>query len=265
MKSLTAEGSSTFRTRWGTRLADSHLRRRLRARPAMQGRLLAPAGIFRRLPTTAGLYFPFYHDIPAHHAREFRDHLLTFRRLGSFVTWEESVAILTGRRSLPAPTFCLSFDDCHRSWLDVALPVLRCLDIPATFFVITGTVGQRGELTWNDCRELAAAGMGIGSHTRSHQRLAALDDSAAILEIRDSKAEIEDQIGRPVLDFAAPYGWPDRDYLARDVELARRAGYRSFATTARAVMRPGDTPWAIRRQGLHPAWPMWAVRTRLHE
>jgi peptidoglycan/xylan/chitin deacetylase (PgdA/CDA1 family) len=265
MKPLTAERSRTLRTRLGTRLADSGLRRRLRARPRAQGRLLAAAGAFRRLPATAGLYFPFYHDIPAQHSGEFRTHLLTFRRIGPFVTWEDSIAILSGERTLTAPTFCLSFDDGDRSWLDVALPVLRSLDIPATFFIITDVVRRGAGLTWQDGRELAASGMGIGSHTRSHRRLAELDDATAAMEIRDSKAEIEDQIGRPVLDFAAPYGWPDRDFLDRDVELARSAGYRSFATTFRAAMRPGDPPWGIRRQGLHPAWPMWAVRTRLHE
>jgi peptidoglycan/xylan/chitin deacetylase (PgdA/CDA1 family) len=265
MKSLTADSSSTLRARWGTRLADSRLRRRLRERPGVQGRLLAPAGAFRRLPTTAGLYFPFYHDVPTTYSRTFRSHLSAFRELGPFVSWEESIAILAGRRELTAPTFCISFDDGHRSWLDVALPILHSLDIPATFFVITDVVRRGAELTWQDCRDLAASGMSIGSHTRSHRRLAALDDPAADHEIRDSKAEIEDQIGRPVLDLAAPYGWPDRDFLDRDVRLATRAGYRSFATTRRAAMHPGDSPWGIRRQGLHPAWPLWAVRTRLHE
>jgi hypothetical protein len=45
----------------------------------------------------------------------------------------------------------------------------------------------------------------------------------------------------------------------------REAGYRSFATTLRAPMHPGDSPMWIQRQGLHPAWPSWAVRTRVHD
>lgn len=265
MKSLAAERPSSFKTRLGTRLADSRLRRHLRGKPGIQGRILAPAGAFRRLPSSAGLYFPFYHDVLEQYAGDFRKHIVRLRERGPFVSWDDALEILAGRRELTTPTFCLSFDDCHRSWLDVVLPVLHAFGIPATFFLATDLVRKGGELTWWDCRELAAAGMNIGSHTQSHRRLADLDDKAAAREIRDSKTEIEYQLGRPVLDFAAPYGWPDRDYLPRDVVLAHRAGYRSFATTARAAMYAGDSPMDIQRQGLHPAWPMWAVRTRVHE
>jgi peptidoglycan/xylan/chitin deacetylase (PgdA/CDA1 family) len=265
MKSLTLPRSDALRTSWGTRLADSKLRRRLRSRPALQGRLLAPAGTFRRWPTTAGLYFPFYHDVPEQFARQFRIHLLKFRELGPFVSWDEALDILSGRREITTPTFCLNFDDGHRSWLDVVLPTLHFLGIPATFFVITDVVNRGTELSWRDCHQLVAAGMNIGSHSRSHRRLADLDDATAAREIGGSKAELEDRLGRPVLDFAAPYGWPQRDVLPRDMELAREAGYRSFATTLRTAMHPGDSPMAICRQGLHPAWPLWAVRTRVHE
>jgi peptidoglycan/xylan/chitin deacetylase (PgdA/CDA1 family) len=251
--------------RWKRRLVHSRLRSELRARPRIQGRVLAPVGLFRRLPTTAGLYFPFYHDVLPPYADDLRHHLRTFLRIGQFVTWDEALEILDGRRPLVGPHFCLSFDDGHPSWRDVVLPVLRDLGIPAMFFVISGSIGRGANLSWRDCREMAATGMAFGSHTRSHRSLAGLDDATAAREIRDSKAEIEEQLGREVLDFAAPYGRPGHDFLPRDVDLARDAGYRSFATTLRAPMHPGDSPMWVQRQGLHPAWPLWAVRTRVHD
>jgi peptidoglycan/xylan/chitin deacetylase (PgdA/CDA1 family) len=91
------------------------------------------------------------------------------------------------------------------------------------------------------------------------------DDDAAVREILDSKKEIEDQLGVEVRDFAAPYGNPAVDFLDRDLDTVRAAGYRSFATTLRDAMHPGDSPMWIQRQGLHPAWPLWAVRTRVHD
>jgi len=30
-------------------------------------------------------------------------------------------------------------------------------------------------------------------------------------------------------------------------------------------MHPGDSPMFIHRQGLHPAWPILAMRTRVHD
>lgn len=246
------------------RLNELELRRRLRARPRLQGRVLAPAGTFRRLPTTAGLFFPFYHDVLPEYAADLRRHLRAFRAAGPLVGWDEALAILDGRRELTGPAFCLSFDDGHPSWLDVVVPVLRDLGVPATFFLTTGLVGPSG-LTWSHCREIAAAGFPFGSHAVTHRRLADLDDAEARRELTAGKHEIEDELGAEVLDFAAPYGHPAVDFGARDVRAATEAGYRSFASTLRPAMHPGDSPLRINRQGLHPAWPIWAVRTRVHD
>ena len=246
------------------RLNESRLRSRLRAHPRLQGLVLAPAGIHRRLPTTAGLYFPFYHDVLPRYAKDLRRHLDTYRELGPMISWDDALDVLAGRRPLTRPTFCLSFDDCHPTWRDIVAPTLRELDVPAMFFLTSGMVGP-GNLSWQDCREIAAAGFTFGSHTCSHRRLSDLDDVDAIREIRGSKADIEDHLGIEVRDIAAPYGQPGVDFLDRDVRLVQEAGYRSFATTLRAAMHPGDTPMWIKRQGLHPAWPMWAVRTRVHD
>jgi peptidoglycan/xylan/chitin deacetylase (PgdA/CDA1 family) len=247
------------------RLNQLGLRSRLRRSPRLQGRVLAPAGLFRRLPRTAGLYFPFYHDVPPEFADDLRRHLSAFRRLGPLLTWDEALETLAGRRPLDGPAFCLSFDDGHLSWRDVVVPILRELDVPATFFLTTALVGQPGNLTWQDCRDLVAAGYTLGSHTITHPRLADCHDDAARTEIAGSKWEMEDRLGVEVRDFAAPYGHPAVDFRDRDVDAAREAGYRSFATTLRAAMHPGDSPLWIRRQGLHPAWPLRAVRTRVHE
>jgi peptidoglycan/xylan/chitin deacetylase (PgdA/CDA1 family) len=249
-----------------SRLAKSSLRSRLRSHPGVQGRILGAAGFSKRLPTSPGLYFPFYHDVPRQYGRRFAGHLLKFRSRGQFVSWDDALEILAGRRELTGPHFCLSFDDSDRSWLDVVLPIVKSLQVPAMFFVVTDYVHSgKGGLTWRDCRELAGHGMRFGSHSKSHRPLVLLDDAEAAREIRDSKAEIEDQLGVPVLDFAAPYGWPGRDYYTRHVELATEAGYRSFANTLRSAMHPGDSPLRVHRQGLHPAWPMRAVLTRVHE
>jgi peptidoglycan/xylan/chitin deacetylase (PgdA/CDA1 family) len=211
------------------------------------------------------LYFPFYHDVPKRYAGQFKNQLERFRERGPFVSWDDALAILAGDRELTRPHFCLSFDDGDRSWLDVVMPILGPLGISATFFVVTDFVGRNARLRWQDCKDLAAQGMNLGSHTRSHRRLASLDDTAAASEMRDSKAEIEDRVGVPVWHFAAPYGWPGRDFHRRHVELASEAGYRSFASTFRTSMHSGDSPLCIHRQGLHPAWPMRAVMTRIHE
>ena len=246
------------------RLNELGLRSRLRRNPRLQGRILAPAGLRQRPPATAGLYFPFYHDVPREYAAGLRRHLNAFRELGPLVSWDAALAVLTGGRRLDGPMFCLSFDDGHASWRDVVAPMLADLGVPATFFITTGLIGQPGNLSWADCRDLLAAGHTIGSHTVTHPRLADCDDETAVREIAGSKRELEDELGAAISDFAAPYGNPAVDLGKRDVTAARAAGYRSFATTLRPAMHTGDSPMWIHRQGLHPAWPLLAVRTRVH-
>lgn len=247
------------------RLNELGLRSHLRARPRLQGRILAPAGLRRRLPGTPGLYFPFYHDVLPEYAGDLRRHLRALRRAGPLVSWDRAIAILAGREPLAGPVFCLSFDDAHRSWRDVAAPILLEMRVPAMFFLTSGFVGQPGNVTWQDCRALVADGFDFGSHTVTHHRLADQDDASAAREIAGSRREIEDRLGVAIRDFAAPYGHPAVDFGERDVRIAREAGYRSFSTTLRPAMHPGDSPMFIHRQGLHPAWPILAVRTRVHD
>lgn len=264
-RTRTGGNATTLARRIKRRLNESKLRTNLRGRPRVQGRILAPTGMFRRLPSTSALFFPFYHDVLPEYDRDLRRHLRAYRDLGSMVSWDEALDVLAGRRTLTGPTFCLSFDDGHSTWRDVAAPILDDLKIPATFFLTTDLIGRPGNLTWADCRDLADAGHTLGSHTLTHPRLADCDPAELERQVAGSKAEIEDRVGLEVKDFAAPYGAPGVDVNDREVEAATAAGYRSFATTARLPMHAGDSPMWIQRQGLHPAWPLWAVRTRLHD
>ncbi|WP_240670305.1 polysaccharide deacetylase family protein [Actinoplanes solisilvae] len=246
------------------RLNELGLRSKLRARPRVQGRILAPAGAFRRLPRAAGLFLPFYHDVLPEYAPDLRRHLAAFRRRGPLVSWDDALKILAGDHEPDGPVFCLSFDDAHLSWRDVVVPMLSELRIPAMFFVTTGLIGRPGNLSWDDCRAIAAAGFDFGSHSVTHRRLTDQGDDDALREFADSKRELESELQREIRDFAAPYG-SDVDFGEREIAYAEETGYRSFASTLRPAMYPGDSPLAINRQGLHPAWPLWAVRTRVHD
>jgi peptidoglycan/xylan/chitin deacetylase (PgdA/CDA1 family) len=55
-------------------------------------------------------------------------------------------ALFTG--SVPPRAICITFDDGYRSVHDLALPILRALNLPATVFVTTGTLD--GGMMWND-------------------------------------------------------------------------------------------------------------------
>lgn len=107
-------------------------------------------------------------------------------------------------------------------------------------------------MTAEELRRIAASGMQVGAHTLSHPILARLQDREAEREIRDGKASLEALLGQRVDLFAYPNGKPGRDYLPRDVDLVRRAGFTAAVSTAYGVAcgypahrfeLPRFTPW----------------------
>ena len=67
----------------------------------------------------------------------------------------------------------------------------------------------------------------VGSHTVTHPFLAALPKSSQLDEILHSKTFLEESIGRPVRNFAYPYGI----YAKETVKIVRKAGFDSACTT----------------------------------
>lgn len=106
-------------------------------------------------------------------------------------------------------------------------------------------------MTRDQVRQLHAAGMEIGCHTRSHPILARLPEDAARAEINDSKHDLEELTQAEVRYFAYPNGTPGDDYGMRDVKLVTAAGFdAAFSTSWGGVTREWDpfqiprfTPW----------------------
>jgi peptidoglycan/xylan/chitin deacetylase (PgdA/CDA1 family) len=132
-----------------------------------------------------------------------------------------SLAELAARR-VPPRAVILTFDDGTEDALTRVLPALRKRGMRGAFFIVTGFVGTKGYLSWDDVRALAAAGMEIGSHSVDHARLPELSRDQALEELKASRRELEKQLGQPVVLLAYPY-----NSVRGEVQhLAAEAGYR---------------------------------------
>jgi peptidoglycan/xylan/chitin deacetylase (PgdA/CDA1 family) len=113
----------------------------------------------------------------------------------------------------------LTFDDGLVSFAREAMPRLTRFGFAATLFVVAGRLG--GHADWPGRQtmapverlldrpalvEIASAGVEIGAHAVTHQRLSSLLPDVAAREVLDSRARLEDALGRPVRSFAYPYG-----------------------------------------------------------
>lgn len=140
--------------------------------------------------------------------------------------------------------------------------MLRERGLTATYFVATGYLAeQRPDPRVMDAaqlRELADAGMTIGSHTRSHAILTRLAPDAAADEIAASRTDLEGLLDREILHFAYPGGAFDAR-LARQVQ---RAGYASACSVLGPAENDRDSLYWLFRDVLSESMGTLADRYR---
>jgi len=168
----------------------------------------------------------------------------------------------------------LTFDDGLASCYEHAWPLLRRRRLPATVFVVAGTlVDPPAPVDWIDEADLAGrpqqvlsadrvaemseAGVRIGSHTLRHHDLRRLGDKECLRDLRDSRVLLEDLLRRPVTLLAYPRG----AHNARVRRAARLAGYTHAFTTDTGGRR-GD-PYAVARAGIYGGDSVAVFRAKL--
>ncbi len=169
------------------------------------------------------------------------------------------------RMQLPVnmqPCAAITFDDGYAENCEQALPWLVKERIPCTYFVATDFVinerpfphdvamGNRfAPNNVTQLREMAAAGIDIGAHTRSHADCGKIRDLDALRhEISGSGEVLEQAVGAAIRHFAFPYGMHNN--LSSDaVRVVREAGYQSFSSAYGGFNLAGDDPFHIQRIG----------------
>lgn len=110
--------------------------------------------------------------------------------------------------------------------------------------------GRLAMLTWSEVRQMAEAGMTIGSHTVTHPVLSSLSGEEAIEELAASKAALEGQLDRPITLFAYPFGGLN-SFNAETQRLVKQAGYKAACTTLLGVNKEAADRWTLRRIGVN--------------
>jgi peptidoglycan/xylan/chitin deacetylase (PgdA/CDA1 family) len=176
----------------------------------------------------------------------------------------ETVSLDEAQRRLEGfngrPCVSVTFDDGYADNCIRALPLLLEKRIPLTYFVTTRPVIEarpflhdlaRGVApppnTVEQLRALAAAGVEIGAHTRTHADLGATRDPGRLWnELVGSVEELAALVDRPIRWFAFPFG--QRENLsAAAAAIARAVGLSGVCSAYGGYNFPGDDPFHLQR------------------
>lgn len=152
----------------------------------------------------------------------------------------------------------LTFDDGYDTVYSLAAPLLSERGFPATVYLTTGMIGENGHrvsdtalghypdekfLVWKEVLDLAGMGWTIGSHGVDHVGLTTLPVNEAARQLKVSRDEIGNRLGRECLHFSYTWGRHDRN-IRRYVS---EAGYRDAAGSIQGALVTQTDRFALPR------------------
>ena len=207
-----------------------------------------------------------YHEVSPDPHPSFRRYTVTVREFTRQMRWlaafgyeaidmDALVRARMGQSSLPKRPVLITFDDGFQGCVHHAVPVLQAHKFTAVFYLVTGLMGETSRwmlpelgpelplMSWETARAVAAKGFQCGAHTVTHPRLAGLDPARCRAELMDARKRLEDELGRPTVHLAYPFGSYDRAVQA----IAAEAGYVTGCSTRAGLSGPDDVLLALRR------------------
>lgn len=152
----------------------------------------------------------------------------------------------------------LTFDDGWVTQYRYALPLLREHHMKATFYIYPNPIGKDARfMTWDQVKEVQAAGMEIADHSYTHPLLSKLTPIELHHELYDSKTVLEEKLGTKMTDFASPFGYTSPAVVA---EL-KADGYETGRTTNPGFTHTASSTYALDAYLVHKGLKdfEWAV------
>lgn len=210
-----------------------------------------PVLMYHRIGPAAPGTFPSLTVPPGRFERQMR----WLRRNGyTTITPSQWIAWRRNGSELPAKPVLLTFDDGYADTAEYALPVLKKNRMTATVFIVTGEIG--GVNRWDmikgsrslrlmdagQIRKWSDEGIEFGAHSRTHPDLTTLAPAQLSEEVAGSREDLMRLIGRPVVSFAYPYGYPNQA-----VSECAASAYEAAFTTEEGLNDLASAPALLRR------------------
>lgn len=176
----------------------------------------------------------------------FREHLayLAAREYQTITLYQLYLALTQGLPLPPNPVV-LTFDDGYTDHLYNVVPAMLEHGFVGTFFIITSFTDEfrPGYVTWDDVNQIAAAGMEIASHTKTHPDIRGKSYDFLVYELLGSIESVQAHTGVPAYTFAYPMG----SYDDAAIDMLRQTGIKAAVTTQHGATHTTDGVLELRR------------------
>lgn len=163
---------------------------------------------------------------------------------------------------LPPKPVMITYDDTDEEQFSIAKPEMDKYGFKGVYFLMTISIGRPRYMTKEQIKQLADEGHAVASHTWDHHRVDRYKYENEIEErgrkkivndweqqLGKTKKDIEAITGKPVVDFAYPFGIWSKDAIPE----IRKQGYRmAFQLSTK---RDSTEPlYTVRRMIVAPTW-----------
>lgn len=173
----------------------------------------------------------------------FERHLQYLQNNGyTVISYRDLELYFSQKKPLPAKPVIITFDDGWQDQFTYAFPLLKKYHDTATFYVFSNAIGHKYFLTWPQIKLMDENGMTIGGHTRTHPFLFKIKDPKKLTqEIAGGKQDIEKHLGKPIYDFAFPFG----HYNTLILNIVQKAGFTTARSTYRGAYHSKKTIYTL--------------------
>jgi biofilm PGA synthesis lipoprotein PgaB len=166
---------------------------------------------------------------------QFNEHLLWLEDNNfQVVPLAEALAKIQAGKTLPDKTVAITFDDGYLDNYATAFPLLRQRNWPFTVFINSAPhdAGRTGWASWEQLREMSAAGASIANHTTFHGFLIRRKDGESKadwlerirLDIEFAERRIKEETNQSHKILAYPYGESNQEIR----QLVTEMGFTAF-------------------------------------
>ncbi len=174
---------------------------------------------------------------------------------------------LTRGTALPSKPVMLTYDDTDEEQFSIAKTEMDKYGFKGVYFIMTISIGRPHYMSKEQIKQLSDEGHVIASHTWDHHRVDRLKNEATIdyrgkktivnewdFQLTNTKKQLEELTGKPVVYFAYPFGIWSKEALP---EIEKRGYKMAFQlSTARDSTQPLYT---VRRMIVSPTWSATGV------